>query len=167
MILDIWARQWGIDPRAIADLKAVLNISPTSSAKRLSGMSEAAVQQRIRMDAPGHRTSLWRNNIGMAMDKNGTPIRFGLGNDSPQTNKTTASSDLIGITEHVVTPADVGHTVGLFTSVEAKRGDWVFQGTPREQAQLRWNLHIISRGGIGVFATCPEDVWPIKMLRDG
>ena len=161
MILDIWAQQYSIDPRALAALKLALRINPLPPAHRpLSGMAEAPVQQRIRLAAPHHRTSLYRNNNGMATDSKGNVIRFGLGNDSPQANKIAASSDLIGIEEHLVTPEDVGRIIGRFLSVEVKRGDWIYKGTSREQSQLRWNQHIIGRGGRAMFATCPEDVWP-------
>ena len=153
----------GKNAKALTHLKAVLNVAPPVPGREprpLSDLSEAANQQRIRLASPGHRTSLWRNNNGMAIDAKGNVIRFGLGNDSPQANKIAASSDLIGIEEHVVVPADVGHTLGLFLSVEVKRGGWVYRGTARENSQLAWNTHVIGRGGRALFATCPEDVWP-------
>ena len=166
MTLDIWAQQWGILPEALADLRTKLHKHPPLLQGLQSAMSEAAVQQRIRMAAPKHRVRLYRNNNGMAMDKNGNPIRFGLGNDSTQANKIAASSDLIGITEHIVTPEDIGQMLGVFTSVEVKKHGWKYKGTPREQAQLNWIEHILLHGGRALFATCPEDVWPLE-VTDG
>ena len=77
-------------------------------------------------------------DLGACEDITGRQIRYGLGNDSSQINKVFKSSDLIGITPHVVVPADVGLRLGVFTSIEVKRGGWSYKGTERETAQFRW-----------------------------
>lgn len=56
---------------------------------------------------------------------------------------TPGSGDIIGITPHVVTAADVGRTLGIFTSLEVKTG------TGRlEPHQRQWIEVIRSLGGI-------------------
>lgn len=122
-------------------------------------LSEAAVQQRIRLEAPRHSCILWRNNNGACETADGRQIRYGLANDSTRMNSRFKSSDLVGITYRVIRPEDVGLTVGVFTSVEVKREGWQYTGTDREQAQNAW-LHLIKQyGGIAGFATGPGDIW--------
>ena len=116
-------------------------------------MSEAAAQQRVRLEASQKGARLWRNNCGVLEDKTGRPVRYGLANDSPAVNKMIKSSDLIGITPHVVTPQDVGRTLGIFTAIEVKRHGWCFRGQDRETAQLRFIILVLSMGGIGKFST--------------
>lgn len=121
---------------------------------------ETPRQQLIRLEAPKHGAILWRNNNGACVDKNGRHIRYGLANDSMQLNAEIKSSDLIGITQRVITPDMIGQTVGVFTSIEVKREGWVYKGTEREEAQNKWLLMVQSWGGIAGFATGPGDVWP-------
>ena len=90
----------------------------------------------------------------------GGDVRFGLGNDSAQRNRIFKSSDLIGITRRVITQADVGKTIGIFTSIEVKRPGWKYTGTPTEVAQKAWLDAVETWGGLATFATGPEDVWP-------
>ena len=97
--------------------------------------TEAQAQQAIRLAAPAHGVTLWRNNSGATQDETGRQIRFGLGNDSAKVNREKKSSDLIGIETVVITPDMVGQTVGIFVSYEVKRPGWVYTGTEREQAQ--------------------------------
>ena len=102
---------------------------------------------------------LYRNNTGAARDETGRLIRYGLANDSAAMSRSIKSSDLIGITPHVVTVEDIGCTLGIFTSIEVKRPGWVYKGAGREAAQLKWIEHIVSLGGRGQFATGPGDIW--------
>jgi len=122
--------------------------------------TEAQAQQAIRLAAPKHGVTLWRNNSGATQDETGRQIRFGLGNDSAKVNKLIKSHDLIGITPVVITLDMVGQTVGVFTSVEVKRPGWVYTGTEREQAQKRWGDLINKLGGKACFACGPDEVWP-------
>lgn len=121
--------------------------------------TEAQAQQAIRLAAPAHGVTLWRNNSGATQDETGRQIRFGLGNDSSAVNRIIKSSDLIGSSLVVITQDMVGQTVGIFTSIEVKREGWTYHGTEREQAQKRWIDLIIKNGGRACFATCPSEVW--------
>ena len=157
MILDKWAARWHIPPHALAELKAAMGIYPAPVT--VAGISEAAVQQRIRLEAGKHGVALFRNNNGACMDEDGRLIRYGLGNDSKAMNDKLKSSDLIGIMPHVVTVQDVGSTIGIFTSIEVKRAGWAFRGNNREQAQLAWIQLVKKLGGRAQFATSPEEVF--------
>jgi hypothetical protein len=107
---------------------------------------ELDVQNRIRVE--GAKIGMWllRNNSGALTDVNGRLVRFGLGNDSPATNKRIKSSDLVGVWE------------GSAVAIECKRPQWRWTGKGRESAQLAfielWRAH----GGLACFATCWEDV---------
>ena len=158
-MIDAWAHKHHVSPAALTELKALMGVAPAVPMHHTAEGSEAAAQQRIRLEAPRHGVHLYRNNTGAAMDDTGRLIRYGLANDSPAMSKSIKSSDLIGITPHVVTLHDVGHTLGIFTSIEVKRPSWTYKGTPREAAQLKWIELIVSRGGRGQFATGPEDIW--------
>lgn len=152
MQLDNWAARWGVSPLALQELRALM-IPELSTIKPYPGTSEAATQQQIRIDEAKQGVLLWRNNCGATFDESGRMIRYGLANDSPAMNKKTKSSDLIGITPRVIIPADIGCTVGVFTSIEVKRPGWKFKGTDAEQAQFAWIRLIVSKGGIGKFST--------------
>ena len=123
--------------------------------------NEAVAQQEIRLEAPRLGQRLWRNNNGACKDVNGRSIRYGLANDSAKVNKSVKSSDLIGITPLMITPAMVGRTVGVFTTVEVKPKGWHFTGTDREFAQKAWIDLVVGLGGYGGFATGKEDLWRI------
>lgn len=152
MTLTMWAAKWGIPPAALQDLQQQLGlIEPPVAVRDLPPLSEAAVQQQVRLKASKLGMRLWRNNNGAAYDQDGRMIRYGLANDSAALSKQIKSHDLIGITPHVVTQADVGGTLGIFTSLEVKRSDWKYKGTEREVAQRRWLEVIISFGGISKF----------------
>lgn len=123
-------------------------------------LSEAAVQQRIRLEAPKNNCVLWRNNNGACESQDGRLIRYGLANDSAKINREFKSSDLIGVSFQIITPEMIGQTVGIFTSIEVKREGWHYTGTDREQAQNAW-CHLIKQyGGIAGFATGPGNIWP-------
>ena len=89
---------------------------------------------------------LWRNNSGVLPDQSGRPVRFGLGNDSPQSNKVIKSSDLIGL------------YMGRFIAIECKPKGWKYTGRDREVAQLNYINLVKKHGGIAMFATSWEDV---------
>ena len=127
--------------------------------------SEAVNQQAIRLEAPYQQCILWRNNNGACQAVDGRQIRYGLANDSTQLNQEIKSSDLIGITAVIITPAMVGQTVGLFTSYEVKREGWVWTATPREVGQNNWMQIVKQWGGLAGFAQSPADIWPILAGR--
>lgn len=152
MTLTTWAAKWGIPVEAFLDLQQLTGLAePPVTIRDLPLLSEAAVQQQIRLEASRQGLRLWRNNVGAAMDVDGRQVRYGLGNDSASLNKRIKSHDLIGITPHMVAAEDVGRTIGIFTSLEVKRGDWVYRGTEREVAQRAWMELVLSLGGISKF----------------
>ena len=157
MNLDAWATRWHIPPHAIAELKASMGVHDAPITE--VGVSEAAVQQQIRLEAFRRGEALWRNNNGATFDEGGRLIRYGLANDSKAMSAKLKSSDLIGITPRVVTIQDVGHTLGIFTSIEVKRPGWAFRGNNREQAQLAWIQLVKKLGGRAQFATSPKEVY--------
>lgn len=109
-------------------------------------MVEIDVQNAIRIEAS--RIGMWllRNNSGALTATDGRLVRFGLGNDSPATNKRIKSCDLIGVWE------------GKAVAIECKASGWRYSGRGREGAQLAfielWRAH----GGLACFATCWDDV---------
>jgi hypothetical protein len=97
-------------------------------------MKEQAIMHRILLAASRGASRLFRNNTGVAwagkrvdqvrgnprqvlchdgdvIVRAAQPIKYGL---------CVGSSDLIGWTQHVVTPEDVGRKVALFSAVECK-----------------------------------------------
>ncbi len=116
--------------------------------------SEAAVQAAVRAEYARRGYRLWRNNSGVLVDTTGRPVRFGLANDSKQLNARLKSSDLIGWRPHVVTAADVGTTLAVFTSLECKPPDWSLRpGDARGQAQKTWLDLVAADGGEARFIT--------------
>ena len=111
-------------------------------------MSEAPGQAGCRVRASELGGSLWRNNAGAFQDRTGRWIRYGLGNESANLLRVWKPSDLIGIAPG-----------GRFWAVEVKHPDW----TPtrldeHETAQALFHENVRALGGIGGFATCPEDL---------
>lgn len=92
--------------------------------------NEKQFQAWVRLHAQSKYQSLMmRNNSGALKNPHtGVPVRFGLGNDSKQTNTVFKSSDLIGITP-ITCPC--GHTYGVFTALEIKKPGW----TPNKKNQ--------------------------------
>lgn len=153
-----WAHQHNVSPMAVADLYHILaNISGGQS-DECAGMSESAVQQRVRLEAATLNQTLWRNNVGVLKDARGIPVRYGLANDSKEMNKRVKSSDLIGITSIAITPQMVGRTVAVFTAPEVKAGNWHYTGTDHEKAQHRFHTIVNAAGGIAGFVKSPEDL---------
>lgn len=96
-------------------------------------MTEADLMRliQIAVSTKGHR--VWRNNVGVAWDKRGVPIRFGL---------QVGSADLIGLTSS-----------GRFLSIEVKTS------TGRiSDEQLAWRDMVTDMGGIAIIARSVEDV---------
>jgi len=114
-------------------------------------MAESSVQAQIRLLASQRGWRLFRNNVGVMRREDGVPVRFGLANDSKQMNRQYASADLIGIRPVLILPAHVGHTLGVFTSIECKHPDW--KPSPSDEryaAQCRWRDLVLSLGGYAV-----------------
>lgn len=120
-------------------------------------MAESSVQAAIRLLASQRGWRLFRNNVGVMLREDGVPVRFGLANDSKVMNRTYASADLIGIRPVLILPEHVGHTLGIFTSIEVKHPDWKPNASDeRYQAQCRWRDLITSLGGYAVITNKGE-----------
>lgn len=154
MTLNQWAIKHGVSIVALNDLRRILgavNDLPLG-AKPPKG-SEAAVQNEIRLEASRKGARIFRNNVGAGMLEDGSYIRWGIANDSKQMNNHIKSSDLIGIKPVLIEPHHVGMILGQFMAREVKRPDWVYTGTKREEAQLRFLELVLSLGGDAAFAT--------------
>ena len=152
MLLNKWAIKHNIPYEALQELRASFGLIPDTLGLPLEGESEAAVQNRIRLEASAKGLRIWRNNVGVLMDERGIPVRFGLANDSKQMNENIKSSDLIGIRPVLITQAHVGTIIGQFVAREVKEGKWHYTGSKRELAQLRYLELVVSLGGDGAFA---------------
>lgn len=119
--------------------------------------SEAYVQSLVRLEAPAKGVRLWRNNVGVLLDANGRPVRYGLANDSATLNRELKSGDLIGWRPVLITPDMVGRVIAQFVSRECKPADWrpALSGDrwEHEEAQRRWAKLINDAGGDACFAT--------------
>lgn len=149
-MLTKWAIRHAVTPAALAELRMMLT-GAADDPTVTPGRSEAAIQSAVRVAASAAGWRLYRNNVGVLPDARGVPVRFGLANDSPVINRRIKSGDLVGIKPHVVTPADVGHTIGQFASRECKPWGWRYTGTERERAQLAWIELVVALGGDASF----------------
>lgn len=123
------------------------------------GLSESAIQQRIQLEAAQRGITLYRNNVGVAIDQNGRHLRYGLANESERLNHIFKSSDLIGITPVLIMPEHVGQIIGVFTAIECKREDWKFRDSDdRAKAQKRFIDHVLQNGGYAGFCNDPSTI---------
>lgn len=157
MQLETWALKWGVSHAALHDLQVCLLRLDASALEIATDpvhnrMSEAAVQARVRLEAPRKGVHLWRNNVGVLEDDRGTPVRYGLANDSKALNAVLKSADLIGIRKLLVTAEMVGKHVGQFVSREVKEAGWKYTETPRHRAQQNWANLVNALGGDACFA---------------
>lgn len=109
-------------------------------------MSEAALQNKIRLAINAPHIRMFRNNVGML---NG--VQFGL---------CKGSSDLIGFTSKTITADDVGKTVAVFTAIEVK--------TPTgriSKEQTNFISMVNGFGGIG--AVCRSVDEANNLIKDG
>jgi len=124
-------------------------------------MNESAVASLVR-HAFADVGPLWRNNVGVAEDKTGRVIRYGLSNESAATNAAIKSSDLIGVTPLFIGPQHVGRIVGVFTAIETKASDWKFsERDERAIAQRKFHQIVQQAGGYAGFATGVADIYRI------
>jgi hypothetical protein len=153
--LQAWAHRNGVSLTAFLELEEILDAAPETLGLSGAPGTEARVVSELRLEASQLGMRLWRNNSGAFYDDKGNFVRFGLGNDSKQFNTVCKSSDLIGISNKLITPADVGKPRGQLVAREAKKPGWKYTGTPREVGQLNF-INIINRfGGDAAFATGP------------
>ena len=116
--------------------------------------SESAVQKDEQIAASATGARLWRNNVGVLLDKTGRPVRYGLANESKEQNKVMKSSDLIGIKPVLITADMVGCTIGQFVARECKKETWKpGEDREREAAQGAFIDLVNSLGGDACFTT--------------
>lgn len=149
--LHTWAQRWGVSAVALAELAAALGAGAAAASE--PGLSEAAVQVQVRLEASRRGIRLWRNNVGGMYDETGRFVRYGLANESAGMNKVIKSADLIGVRPVVITASHVGSTIGQFCSREIKAAGWRYTGNDREKAQLAWAQLIAAMGGDSGFAS--------------
>ena len=98
----------------------------------------------------------------MLYNKDGVPVRYGLGNISQKYNKLVKSSDNIGFTPVVITQEMVGKTIAVFTAFEDKTPKFNIKDSyregSREAAQLKFINIVKHAGGIAGFTRSAQDV---------
>lgn len=165
MHLDNWAQRHGISAEAMQDLKSnVLGQREETAISIRQGMGESSVSQRNELAFVELGGILWRNNVGVAVDKRGIPVRYGLANISTKMNKQTKSGDQIGILPIVIRPDHVGKTFGLFVSIEDKKADWMWANTPHERGQANWAEQVTKHYGIAMFVNDPIQIEALRYL---
>lgn len=151
--LERWAQFWGVSKDALKDLADFLSQEGYTPSEHVrTGSSEEAIQNAQRLEAAKAGAWLMRNNVGALKDATGRVVRYGLCNETADVNKRLKSSDLIGIRPRLITPDDVGTTVGQFVAIECKEEGWRYTGSAREAAQLAFGQRIRSLGGYFNFA---------------
>lgn len=133
-------------------------------------MRESSVLQRIKLASAQIGCTLLRNNSGAATDSTGRLIRYGLGNESERLNNELKSGDLVGWTPLLITQADVGRTVAIFTNCECKSIDTGWRGKPRnkrEHAQKAFIDLVIKNGGIAGFTASELDLYRMVARSSG
>lgn len=149
-MLNEWAAKWGVNQQAVQELRFLLSTLPPDTE---AGGSEAGAQSRVRLECSRKGWLVWRNNVGAYKADNGSLVRYGLANDSPEMNRRVKSSDLIGLRPVIITSDMVGLTVGQFVALECKRPGWSYHGTAREEAQNRFIATVNAAGGFARFVT--------------
>lgn len=147
-----WATRHHVGEDALRELSQILGSGGTEE----TGASESNVQSRVRLAAGEHGMRLWRNNVGVLINEGGTPVRYGLANDTKKLNERLKSHDLIGWRRLLISPAMVGQTIAQFASIECKREGWKYSGDDHEQAQQRWGTLVTTDGGFSRFVTGPD-----------
>jgi len=151
-----WALRHHVSLEALAELADLLG-APTQPNDTGAG-SESLVASQVRLAAPALGMRLFRNNVGVLKNEAGTPVRYGLANDSPALNKKLKSSDLIGWRRFEIQPQHVGSCIAQFVALETKRQGWAYTGDDREQAQQRFLALVLADGGHARFTTGPHEL---------
>lgn len=168
-MIDEWARQWGVSPAAVADLRRRMGIDGEAAlylpdTNQNPSHSESNRQSLIREAAANSGVWLTRNNVGALLDDRGIPVRYGLANESPAQNKAVKSGDLVGMESVLIGPHHVGQLFARFVSVECKKQGWQFNAKDKhERAQLAWANFVVSKGGKAFF--CSEPTQFIHQMR--
>lgn len=128
-------------------------------------MTEAELLKRLMLAITGIGSRVFRNHVGHAWHGSGeaivarwnTTVQLQPGDvvlrqaRRVQSGLCVGSHDLIGYTPHTITAADVGRTVAIFTSVEAKAE----RGRMSEE-QVNFMRAVKACGGIAVEARAVE-----------
>lgn len=157
MSLSLWFDKYNISAQARTELAAILDYSSTPAGSISGTGREAGLQKAFRFAAAQRGIKLFRNNVGVAIDSRGIPVRYGLANESAQMQEILKSSDLIGLMPVTISQKDVGKVFAKFIAVETKRPGWEYTGTVREKAQKRFLDLVTSLGGVGVFVNSVGD----------
>lgn len=157
MIIREWGAEFGIPLEALLVLEQRMGLHGTHAVTVQQGdepgHSESFAQSQIRLEAPTKQCWLSRNNVGALLDRNGTPVRYGLCNESAKMNKRIKSSDLIGYRKKLILPQHVGSVIAQFLAREVKEPGWVYSGNEHEAAQLKFIEMVNAAGGDAAFAT--------------
>lgn len=149
-----WAARHGVSLQALHELQALFGMHGNHSMPaKVEGISEAAVQSVVRVEAARKGVRLFRNNVGALTDERGVPVRYGLANESPQANALMKSSDLVGWRPVLITREHVGTVIAQTVLRECKRVGWHYTGTEREAAQLAWLQLGVAGGADAAFCT--------------
>lgn len=151
-----WAVRHAVSPAALAELCGLMGHCPELSSEQMSmlkGKGESYVQSAIRLAAPTHGYTFFRNNVGALKDERGVLLRYGLANDTAALNKVVKSHDLIGWRSFVITPEWVGRRIAQFATRECKKPEWTGYNPndERERGQQRFAELVIAAGGEAKF----------------
>jgi hypothetical protein len=105
-------------------------------------MTEADIQQAVRLRCAALGWHMWRNNVGVLVDTSGRPLRYGLANDSKAVNSVLKSGDLIG-----------WDNTGRFVSIECKAPNG-----RAHPAQIAWRDLVLAGGGRAMIIRDPKEV---------
>lgn len=158
MNLNDWALTWGVPAVALADLRRRMLAEtdfPYHAPAGVDPKTEAFSTSQIRLEAPHKTVRLWRNLVGAGYMKDGSFVRFGLANETPEMNEVLKSSDLIGVDGRPIEQREVGRPRGRLVAREMKAPGWVYTGTEREVAQRAFGNLVVAMGGDFAFATGP------------
>lgn len=150
--LKAWADKHRISFEALHELSGLLGAN-TGTVRTGEG-SESRVHSQVRLAAPYAGIRLFRNNVGVLKNEVGTPVRYGLANDSPALNKRLKSSDLIGWRRLNIG----GQIIAQFVAFETKAEGWTYGGGEREEAQQRFLALVAADGGYAKFVTGGNDI---------
>jgi len=105
----------------------------------------------VRAIGKDQRIKMFRNNMGVAKQANGSVVRYGVGPNG--------ASDYIGWTTVEITPDMVGKKVAVFTAIEMKSDT----GRVRPE-QEHWIGVVNASGGRAGIARTPSDAMRIAGL---
>jgi hypothetical protein len=148
-----WSARHGVSAAALQELRRIL-MQPVTSALHApdAALSEAAVQNNLRLNASRAGIVTFRNNSGAGkIEGSGSFVRWGLCNESPAQNAQMKSSDVIGCFPMTIIPEHIGKTFGRFYARECKPSNWKRPSGDREIAQQRFIFLINSLGGDAAF----------------